>query len=406
MGDLLVVNIGELVTPRGSGPLRGPAMSALLRIRDAYVEIREGKIAAMGPTGKASRDFPGEVLDAGGRVVTPGLVDPHTHLVFAGSRVEEYLRRARGERYTGGGILVTAEATRKASEEELVELSLSRLRKMLRCGVTTVEAKSGYGLAPEAELKILRTIKRLGEIVPQRLVPTFLGAHAFPPDYGREEYIELIVGEMIPRVTREGLARFCDVFCDKGFYTVDEARRILEEGKYHGLVPKLHADELTCVGAAELAGEVGAVSADHLLHASDPGIKALAEAGTVAVLLPGTAFVIDEPYPPARKLIEAGVPVALSTDFNPGSSPVLSMPFIMRLGVLKLKLSPEEVLCAATLNAAAAVGLAGEVGSLEPGKSGDLVIWDLKDWRELFYWFGDDLAFRVVIGGEVVWASP
>ncbi|RLE30023.1 imidazolonepropionase, partial [Candidatus Acetothermia bacterium] len=282
-------------------------MSALLRIRDAYVEIREGKIAAMGPTGKASRDFPGEVLDAGGRVVTPGLVDPHTHLVFAGSRVEEYLRRARGERYTGGGILVTAEATRKASEEELVELSLSRLRKMLRCGVTTVEAKSGYGLAPEAELKILRTIKRLGEIVPQRLVPTFLGAHAFPPDYGREEYIELIVGEMIPRVTREGLARFCDVFCDKGFYTVDEARRILEEGKYHGLVPKLHADELACVGAAELAGEVGAVSADHLLHASDPGIKALAEAGTVAVLLPGTAFVIDEPYPPARKLVEAGV---------------------------------------------------------------------------------------------------
>jgi imidazolonepropionase len=406
MGDLLVVNIGELVTPRGSGPLRGPAMSELSCIRDAFVEVRGGKVAAVGSTEKAPRDFPGEVLDAGGRVVTPGLVDPHTHLVFAGSRVEEYLRRARGERYTGGGILVTTEATRKATEDELVELALPRLKKMLRCGVTTVEAKSGYGLAPEAELAILRAIKRLGETVPQRIVPTFLGAHAFPPDCGREEYIDLIVEEMIPRVAQEGLARFCDVFCDKGFYTVDEARRILEAGKHHGLVPKLHADELAHVGATELAAEVGAISADHLLHVSDAGIEAMAEAGTVAVLLPGTAFVIDEPYPPARKLIEAGVPVAISTDFNPGSSPVLSLPFVMRLGILKLKLTPEEVLCAATLNAAAAVGLAGEVGNLEPGKAGDLVIWDLKDWRELFYWFGDDMASRVVIGGEVVWASP
>ncbi len=401
-----MVNIGELVTPRGHGALRGPAMSELSRLRDAYLEIRGGKVTGLGPMGKAPRDFPGEVLDVGGRVVTPGLVEPHTHLVFAGSRVEEFFRRARGERYTGGGILVTAEATRAASEDELVGLAIPRLKKMLRCGVTAVEAKSGYGLSPEAELKILRAINELGKRVPQRIVPTFLGAHAFPPDYGREEYIDLIVEEMIPRVAQGRLARFCDVFCDKGFYTVDEARRILEAGKRHGLIPKLHADELAYVGAAELAAEVGAISADHLLHVSDAGIKAMAEAGVVGILLPGTAFVIDEPYPPARKLIEAGVPVALSTDFNPGSSPVLSMPFVMRLGVLKLKLSPEECLTAATLNAAAAIGLAEEVGSLEPGKAGDLVVWDLRDFRELFYWFGDDVAHRVVIAGEVVWASP
>ncbi len=406
MGDLLLVNVGELVTPRGASPRGGSAQGELLRLDNAFLAIRDGVVADLGPMKKVPRDFPGEVLDARGRVVTPGLVDPHTHLVFAGSRVEEYLRRARGERYTGGGILVTAEATRAASEGELVELALPRLERMLRCGVTTVEAKSGYGLAPEAELKILRAIRALNGKVPQRLVPTFLGAHAFPPDYGREEYLDLVAREMIPRVAREGLARFCDVFCDKGFYTVDEARAILEEGKRHGLVPKLHADELAAVGAAELAAEIGAISADHLLHVSHAGIRALAEAGTVAVLLPGTAFVIDEPYPPARKLVESEVPVALSTDFNPGSSPVLSLPFVMRLGILKLKLAPEEVLCAATLNAAAALGLAGEVGTLEPGKAGDFVVWDLRDFRELFYWFGDDVAWRVGIGGEVVWASP
>lgn len=400
------MNIGELVTPRGFSALQGPAMGELHRLRRAYLEIRRGKIAGLGPMGEAPRDFPGEVVDAGGRVVTPGLVDPHTHLVFAGSRVEEYLRRARGERYTGGGILVTVEATRRATEEELVELALPRLGKMLRCGVTAVEAKSGYGLSPEAELKILRAIRRLGEIVPQHIVPTFLGAHAFPPDYPREAYIRLVTEEMIPQVAREGLARFCDVFCDEGFYTVEEARIVLEAGKHHGLVPKLHADELAHVGAAELAAEVGAISADHLLHVSEAGVRGLAAAGVVGVLLPGTAFVIDGPYPPARDLLQAGVPLALSTDFNPGSSPILSMPFVIRLGVLKLGLSPEECLTAATLNAAAAVGLAGEMGSLEPGKSGDLVIWDLRDYRELPYWFGDDLAWRVVIGGEVVWASP
>jgi|Deesub1362B_J571_1020462.scaffolds.fasta_scaffold00135_15 imidazolonepropionase len=406
MGNLLVVNIGELVTPQGRRARRGDAMGELLRIRNAFLEIRDGKIVGLGPMDEAPRDFPGNVLDVGGRAVTPGLVDPHTHLVFAGSRVEEYLHRARGERYTGGGILVTAEATRAATEDELVELAVPRLRKMLRCGVTAMEAKSGYGLSPLAEEKILRAIKRLEGLAPQRIVPTFLGAHAFPPDYGREEYIDLLVGEMIPRVAEERLARFCDVFCDRGFYTVDEARRILEAGARHRLVPKVHADELAPVGAAELAAEVGAISADHLLHVSDAGIKALAETNTVAVLLPGTAFVIEEPYPPARKLLEAGVPLALSTDFNPGSSPVLSLPFVMRLGVLKLKLSPEETLCASTLNAACAIGLAHEVGSLEPGKSGDLVVWDLRDIRELFYWFGDDVAWQVVIGGEAVWASP
>ena len=399
----MITGIGELVTPEGKAALRGERMREIRRIQDAFVAIDGGRIVSLGPREEAPKDWKGDVLDAGGRLVTPGLVDPHTHTVFAGSRVEEFLRRAQGEPYTGGGILVTAAATREAEEGELVELALPRLREMLRRGVTTVEIKSGYGLSPEAELKILRAIRVLQRKVPQILVPTFLGAHAFPPEWDREEYIRLLVEEMIPRVAEENLARFCDVFCDRGFYTVEEAERILKVGKAHGLAPKLHADELAPVGAAELAARVGAISADHLLHVSHQGMQELARAGVVGVLLPATAFILDEPYPRAREMAAAGMSLALATDFNPGSSPALSLPFVMRISLLKLKLSPEEIIVAVTLNAAAAVGLAGEVGSLEKGKRGNLVIWDVEDFRELFYWFGRDIAWAVVANGELVW---
>lgn len=395
-----MVGIGELATPLGGRPLGGRAQGRLLILREAYVLVREGRIAAVG-TGSPPR-FEGPVLHCEGRCVTPGLVDPHTHAVFAGNRVQEFLARARGERYTGGGILTTVRATRAASEEELVQLAAPRLGRMLAQGVTTVEVKSGYGLTLADELKMLRAVRRLAEALPLTLVPTFMGAHAFPPEVPREEYVRLLVEEMLPAVAAEGLARFCDVFCDRGFYTVEEARRILEAARRLGLGLKVHADELAPVGAAELAAELRATSAEHLLHVSPEGIRALAEAGTVAVLLPGTAFLLEEPYPPARPLIEAGVPVALGTDFNPGSCPLASLPFAMSLAILKLKMSPEEVLTAATLNAAAALGLAQEVGSLEAGKKADLVVWDAATFAEIPYWMGQNLAWAVVKEGRVV----
>ncbi len=399
--DLVIVNIGTLATPQGWTARAGEDQGKLLELEDAYIVIENGRIAEVGSGPSPELSYPR--FDARGRLVTPGLVDPHTHSVFAGDRVDEFIARAKGEPYTGGGILITAEAVRRATESELVQAARPRLLRMLRWGVTTVEVKSGYGLSPEAELKLLRAIRRLGEELPLTVVPTFLGAHAFPPGLSREEYLAQLTEVMIPQVAEEGLAEFCDVFCDRGFYTVEEARRVLERGREHGLLPKLHADELAWVGAAELAGELGAVSADHLLHVSPRGIEALARAGTVAVLLPGTAFVLGEPYPPARRLIEARVPVALGTDFNPGSCPISSLPFIISLAVLRLGLSPEEALCAATLNAAAALGRADELGSLEAGKAADLVIWDAEKLGELPYFIAQDLALAVIKAGEVVW---
>lgn len=401
--DLLVYGIGELATPIGQEPNRGAGQGELTVVRDAYVLVRDGRIAEVG-AGRWPR-FAGPTLDAEGRTVTPGLVDPHTHAVFAGNRVQEFLARARGEKYTGGGILTTVQAVREAPEGELVRLARPRLLRMLELGTTTVEIKSGYGLTTADELKMLRAIRRLGEELPLTLVPTFLGAHAFPPEVSRENYIRRVVEEMIPVVAGTGLARFCDVFCDQGFYTVEEARTILLAARAAGLGVKVHADELAWVGAAELAGELSATSAEHLLHVSQSGIEAMAHAGTVAVLLPGTAFVLDEPWPPARDLIVAGVPVALGTDFNPGSSPVASLPLILALAVLRMGMSPAEALVAATLNAAAAIGLADRVGSLEPGKQADLVVWDAESYEEIPYWIGQNLAWAVVAQGRVGWRS-
>jgi imidazolonepropionase len=399
--DLLVNEIGTLVTPLGEGARAGTAQGQLQTLKDAYLVIQDGKVVEVGSGSPPA--FPGPSLSAQGKLVTPGLVDPHTHAVFAGSRVEEFLARTRGQRYTGGGILTTVAAVRQANQRELVELARPRLRRMLEEGTTTVEIKSGYGLTPEDELKMLSAIRELGQTTPLTVVPTFLGAHAFPAELSRQEYLDLVVEEMLPQAA--GLAEFCDVFCDQGFYTLEEARRVLEAAKRLGLAPKLHADELAPVGAAELAAALGATSADHLLHISQAGIEAMARAGVVAVLLPGTAFVLAEPYPPARALIEAGVPVALGTDFNPGSCPISSLPLVMSLAVLKLGLTPEETLCAATLNAAAALNRAHELGSLEPGKLGDLVIWDANFLGELPYFIGHRLALAVVKAGEVVWRA-
>ncbi|SQD92617.1 Imidazolonepropionase [Candidatus Bipolaricaulis anaerobius] len=401
--DLLVYGIGELATPVGREPKGGAGQGELTLVRDAYVLVQDGRIAEVGE-GRWPR-FAGPTLDAEGRTVTPGLVDPHTHAVFAGNRVQEFLARAKGERYTGGGILTTVQAVREAPEGELVRLARPRLMRVLELGTTTVEIKSGYGLTLEAELKLLRAIRRLGEELPLTVVPTFLGAHAFPPEIPREEYIRRVVEEMIPTVAGDGLARFCDVFCDQGFYTVVEARTILRAARAAGLGVKVHADELSGVGAAELAAELAATSAEHLLHVSEEGIASLARSGTIAVLLPATAFLLDEPYPPARKLIGAGVPVALGTDFNPGSSPVASLPLILSLAVLRMGMSPAEALVAATLNAAAAIGLANEVGSLEPGKQADLVVWDAASYEEIPYWIGQNLGQAVVARGRVVWRS-
>ncbi|MCS7239702.1 MAG: imidazolonepropionase [Candidatus Bipolaricaulota bacterium] len=402
--DLLILGIGELVTPKGSAAQAGRAQRELVVLRNAYVAIRGGRIAAIGQGRCPS--FSGPVLDCAGRCVTPGLVDPHTHAVFAGNRVQEFLARARGEKYTGGGIFTTVRATRAASEEELVQLAKPRLLRMLAQGVTTVEVKSGYGLSLADELKILRAIRRLSETLPMALVPTFMGAHAFPPEVGRDEYVRLLVEEMLPVVAKDGLARFCDVFCDRGFYTVEEARRILEAARRLGLGLKVHADELAYVGAAELAADLRATSAEHLLHVSEEGIQALARGGTVAVLLPGTAFLLDEPYPPARRLIEAGVPVALGTDFNPGSCPLASLPFIMSLAVLKLGMTAEEVLTAVTLNAAASLNLAQEIGSVEAGKRADLVVWDVRAFEEIPYWMGQNLVWAVIKDGSLVIFPP
>lgn len=403
--NLLVYGIGKLVTSVGPGPKRGQAMSELNVLRDAYVLVRDGRVAEVG-TGIGPRSYGGPRLDAEGRAVTPGLVDPHTHAVFAGSRVAEFLARARGERYTGGGILTTVAAVREATEDELVSLARPRLLRMLALGTTTVEVKSGYGLSTADEVKLLRVVRRLSSELPLTLVPTFMGAHAFPPNAPRGVYLRTLIEDMIPQVSREDLARFCDVFCDQGFYTVEEARAILAAARAAGLRLKVHADELGWVGAAELAGELVATSAEHLLHVSPAGIRALAAAGVVAVLLPATAFVLNEPYPLARGLIAAGVPVALGTDFNPGSSPVLSLPLVLSLAVLKLGMSPEEALTAATLNAAMAIGLADVVGSLEPGKQGDLVVWDARSYEEIPYWIGQNLVWAVVKDGRIVVPPP
>jgi imidazolonepropionase len=410
---LLVENLGEVATPLGSSPRRGAEQGRVARLPGAEVVAIDGRIAFVGPREERRRRF-GEVpdaerLDGRGGTLVPGFVDPHTHLPWAGSREEEFAARLAGKTYqeiaaAGGGILSTVAATRRASEEELVANVRRRLDLMLAWGTTTAEAKSGYGLALDAEMKQLRAIARAAAEHPVDLVPTLLAAHEVPAEHrgDRGRYVDIVCREIVPAVAEAGLARFCDVFCERGVFSAEESRRVLAAGAAAGLLPRLHADEFADSGGASLAAELGALSADHLMAVSAPGIEALARSGVTAVLLPGTSFfLMKDRYAPARRLIEAGVPVALATDCNPGSSYTESMPMVVTLAVLKLGLSIEESLTAATLNAACSLALGGEIGSVEEGKRADLLLLAAPNLLHLVYHYGVNPVAAVVKGGRV-----
>ena len=410
MSRLVVTNIGYLATPEGFGPRAGEAQGKIRVTENAYLVCEDGKITAVGNGEVPAEMLDGaEVVDAGGKLVTPGLVDAHTHLVFGGWREHELAMKRRGVPYLeilaqGGGILATLTKTREATEEQLVEKAGEALAEMLRYGVTTCEAKSGYGLDLDNELKQLRVTKTLNEKQPVELVSTYLGAHAVPKEYkeNREAYINLMCDTVIPQVAQEGLAEFCDVFCETGVFDAQEAERVLQAGLAHGLRPKMHADEINAIGGTETAGKLGAISVEHLIAATDDGIRAMAEGGCVAVCLPATSFYLSKPYARAKDMIAAGVPVAAASDFNPGSCPSFNLQFVMNLACWNYGLSPEEVLTAVTLNAAAAINRADKVGSLEVGKQADIVIWDAPNLDYVFYRFGQNLVKTVIKKGQIV----
>ena len=410
MSKLLIHNIGLLATPLGKSARRGAEQGQIELRKNAWVLMDDGVISAVGEgQAPALAGFFVPMLDAGGKLVTPGLVDAHTHLIFGGWRQNEMGLKLHGVTYLeilarGGGILSTVTATRQATEQELYDKAYTALDEMLGMGVTTAEAKSGYGLDTETELKQLRVIRKLNDEHPTDVASTFLGAHAVPAEYknDREAYIRLLCEEMIPAVAKEKLAAFCDVFCETGVFSAEESRRILEAGKRYGMIPKIHADEIDPIGGSQLTADVGAISAEHLIVCPPDGIAAMAKAGTVACCLPATSFYLGSTFAPARDMVNAGVAVAMASDFNPGSCPSLNLQFVMNLGCLKYKLTPEEVLTAVTLNGAAAIGMAGKVGSIEPGKQGDLVIWDAPDLDYICYRMGSNLAKTVVKKGEVV----
>jgi imidazolonepropionase len=416
--DMVVLNAAELVTAAGAShaPKLKADLDKLGIIEDGAVAIRGNQIVAVDTTKNIRRLVkPGSkprIIDASGKTVLPGFVDPHAHLAFAGSREQEFVQKIQGATYmeileAGGGINVTVKATRKASRSTLVSLGQRVLNRMLEYGTTTVEGKSGYGLTPQHEYKQLFAIRDLNLIHYLEVVPTFMGAHVVPQKYkeNADKYVDLIISKMIPAVARKGLAEFCDVFTEQGVFDIDQSRRILLAAKKHGLVPKVHADEMTTLGGAELAAEVGAVSADHLLKVSPKGIRALANAQVVAVLLPATAFVLmEQHYAPARALIEAGVPVALATDFNPNCL-TESMQLVLTLACLNMRMTPAEAISGATINAAHAINRSHLVGSLEPNKQADLVVMDVPNHAHIPYHFGVNLVEKVVKAGKIVFTA-
>ena len=404
--NLLIQNIGLFATPQGSAARCGAAQGEVLLLRDSAFGISGEEIVYVGPSKGAP---PAEVvIDAGGRLVTPGLVDCHTHLVFGGWRQHEFAQKLRGVPYldilaAGGGILSTARATRAATERELLEKAEGVLAEMLAHGVTTCEAKSGYGLSVDAEMKQLRVADALHKAGPVEIVSTFMGAHALPEEYRdrRDAYLDLVCEEMMPLVARAGLAKFCDVFCETGVFDVDEARRVLLAARAQGLGLKIHADEINPIGGSLLAADLGAVSAEHLIASGEREMAAMAAANVIGVLLPATSFYLGKPFAPAREMLNAGMAVAVASDFNPGSCPSNNLQFCMNLACLGYRLTPAEALCAVTLNAAAAIGLAGRVGSVEVGKQADIVLWDAPDLDYIFYRFGSNLVNRVIKKGKV-----
>jgi imidazolonepropionase len=403
--DLLFVNAAQVVTCAGPARMRkGSEMREAGILKNTAVAVSDGRIAMIG----AARDLEhayanAEVVDCRGGVLTPGLVDSHTHAVFGKPRFEEHEQRAEGADYMeiakrGGGIHASVRDFRERGEDDLYNLAVPRVKELASYGTTTLEIKSGYGLSIEDELKALRVIGRLAERQPMRIVATWLGAHEIPHEYRtseerRREFIDLLIEKLLPKVVEQGIARFADVFCEPGVFTIEETRRILEASRNVGLGIKIHADELKPCGGAELAASLNAVSADHLAAISDAGIRALASSNTVATLLPGTMFFLGKAkQAPARALIDAGAAVALATDFNPGTSPTVNFPLMMTLGVSQLRMSLAETLVAATVNGAAALALAGETGQIAPGFSADLTLFAIGDVRELPYWYGARLC--------------
>jgi imidazolonepropionase len=413
MSSLAVLHASQVVTLSGpKRPRLGAEMSELAIISDGGMFIHNGKIEKIAPSAEIEKNVgDAEIVDAGGRVVMPGFVDAHTHLVFAGNRLDDFDRRARGETYeqiakAGGGIWSTVQRTRAASELDLLAQAKQHANWLLSCGTTTAEAKSGYGLTVEDELKLLRVMRQLKEEVRLEIVPTFLGAHAVPRELSPDEYLDVVVTEMLPRVTAEKLAEFCDVFCERGYFNIDQSRKILSAAKKVGLSLRGHVDQLTNSGGAKLMAEMGATTADHLEQTDEQGIAALKKANVQPVLLPGSVYALGSSrYPRAREMIEAGLAIVLATDFNPGSSPTPSMPMVLSLACTQMKMSPPEVITASTLNAAYSLNQGDKIGSLEPGKLANFVIFDCEDYRELAYWFGFQQTHSVYIRGKCVSTS-
>ena len=408
---LAVLHAAQLVTLAGPNRARiGNELNELAIVNDGALLIDGERVAAVGTSAEIRKMCGGsEIVDASGCVVLPGFVDAHTHLVFAGNRLDDFEARARGETYEqiaqrGGGIRTTVRATRAASEEELFQLAKTRAGWFLKNGTTTIEAKSGYGLTVEDETKILRVIRRIGNETPLETVPTFLGAHAVPAELDTETYVKLVIDKMIPRVAKEKLAKYCDVFCERDYFHLDATRRVAEAARRHEMRMRMHVDQLTNGGGAALAADLGATTADHLEQTDADGIAALARANVQPVLLPGSVYALGaKRYPNARSMIEAGLAVVLASDFNPGSSPTTSMPMILSLAVSQMKMSPAESITAGTINAAVSLDRADQIGSLEVGKLANFVIFDCRDYRELAYWFGVSLVSEVFVKGRRVY---
>jgi imidazolonepropionase len=409
---LACVNIRQLATLAGPArPRVGGELRELGIVENATLVVRDGRVEAAGPAAEVAIPRDAEIVDAGGRIVLPGFVDAHTHPVFAGTRADEYEQRAAGATYAeiaarGGGIRSTVRRTRAAEPGDLLAASSRYAEWFLRGGTTAIEAKSGYGLSVEAELKILRVIRALGERAGLRYIPTFLGAHEVPDEFrGRTgDYVELVIHEMLPAVAREGLAEYCDVFCEPNVFPADQARAVLVAAREQGFGLRLHADQFTADSGALLAAELGAVTADHLEATTTQGWKALRLGGVQPVLLPASVYNLGSAhYAAAREMIALGLAVVLATDFNPGSSPTTSMPMALSLACTHMKMTPAEAICAATINAAYSLRRGAEIGSLEPGKSADFVIHDCHEYRELPYFFGRETAHAVYIGGVCVY---
>ena len=414
--SLLITGASQLLTLRGGGPRRGTSLSKLGIVKDGAVLVSEGRIVAAGSRKEveARRDAKGaEKIDVGGRMVLPGFVDSHTHLIHAASRAEEYELKIQGASYEeiarkGGGILNSARKLRAESAQALKGRARAALEEFASHGTTTLEAKSGYGLDIASELKILSLQRELNGEQPLEIVSTFLGAHVVPAEFrgkpgGGERYIALLLEQMLPEVVNEGLAEFCDVFCDRGAFTREQSRRILSAGKQHGLLPRIHAEQLSRTGAAQLGVELGAASCDHLEQVNATDIRALAQSRTVATLLPGCDFHLGwKHYAPARKLIEAGAVVALATDYNPGTSPTASMPMVLSLACTQLRMTPAEAITAATINGAHALRREKTLGSLETGKQADLAVFEVEDYREIPYYFGMQRCWMTMKSGEII----